>query len=172
MWESTFRVYATCNVVDFGITSRIFAVLRAPADHLSNELLLCRLIRREGAEKGDQLASAARVGLGLAFVEDIEQEDAEIPTRATLASLQERLCAAKEDVGRGGPVLGFGVARCDHAELLVGFIVLAFSDSTCISWAERLLGRMCYLSFCRCIVFSILADMARILELERVVRSC
>jgi hypothetical protein len=47
--------------------------------------------------------------------------------------MQRRLCAAEEDVGCGDPVLGFGVARCDYAELLVGFIVLAFCDPEHVS---------------------------------------
>jgi len=38
------------------------------------------------------------------------------------------LGASEEDIGRRRPVGGFGVTRCDYAQLLVGFIVLALGD--------------------------------------------
>lgn len=131
--ERTFSKCAACDVVDLRVASWILAILGAPADHLGNKLLLCGLVGRECAEEGDQFAFATRVGLRLALVEDIEQEDAEVAAGAALASLQKRLCAAEEDVGCGDPVLGFGIARCDYAELLVGFIVLAFCDPKHVS---------------------------------------
>jgi hypothetical protein len=124
----TLSICTACDVVDLRVARGILAVLGAPADHLGNELLLCGLIGRECAEQSNQLAFAAGVGLCLALVEDIEQEDAEVAAGATLTCLQKGLCATEEDISCGDPVLGFGVARCDYAELLVGFIVLAFCD--------------------------------------------
>ena len=58
-----------------------------------------------------------------------QEEDAQVAAGAALASLQQRLGAAEEDIGCGGPVGGFDVACGDDAELLVGFIELAFCDS-------------------------------------------
>lgn len=74
-------------------------------------------------------AFAACIGLGFDLVKDIEQEDAEIAIRAALTCLQQRLCTTEEDIGCGGPVLLFCIPRRNHAELLVGLIVLAFCDS-------------------------------------------
>jgi hypothetical protein len=62
-------------------------------------------------------------------VEHLEQEDAQVATGAALPGLQERLRAAEEDIGGSFPVRGLDVARGDDAELLVGFVELAFGDS-------------------------------------------
>jgi hypothetical protein len=115
--------------MDLWVASRIFAVLCTPPYHLSDELLLGRLIRGEGAQQAQQLALAAGIGLDFALVKYVEQQDAQVAAGAALASLQQRLRATEEDIGGRGPVLCFGVSRGDYAQLLVRFVVLAFCDS-------------------------------------------
>lgn len=143
VWISryTFCECAASDMVNLRVASGILAEFCAPGHHLTDELLLCGLVGWECAEQRQQLASAACIGLGLALIEDIDQEDAKVAAGAALASLQEGLRAAEEDIGRRRPVGGFGVARCDYAQLLVGFIVLALGDSRCVSGGGSASGR-------------------------------
>ena len=58
--------------MDLWIASGILAIFRTPSYHLSNKLLLCRLVCGECAEESYELALAICVRLGLALVEYIE----------------------------------------------------------------------------------------------------
>jgi hypothetical protein len=123
--------------MDLWVASRIFAVLCTPPQHLSDKLLLGRLILGEGAQQAQKLALAAGIGLDFALVKYLEQEDAQVAAGAALASLQQRLRAAEEDIGGRGPVLCFGVSGGDYAQLLVRFVVLAFCDSGAVLVEDR-----------------------------------
>ena len=66
-------------------------------------------------------------------MEHLEEGNAQIRARGALPRLQKRLRALIEDVCGSGPVGGFDVAGGDDAELLVGFVELAFGDSAWVS---------------------------------------
>jgi hypothetical protein len=113
----------------FRVSSGILAELRTPSNNLVDEFLASRFICWECAEQTEEFAFAGRVGFGFGFVVDVEEKYAEVAGGAALASFEEGEGAGEEDVSGGGPVGLFGVARGDDAELLVGFVELAFCDS-------------------------------------------
>lgn len=138
--ELTLSVQTPRNMMYLWVACRKVSKPRTPHYHLAHKLLLRRLILWECSEKREQPPSAFRIHFDFALVVHVDQEDAEVTTRAALAGLQQRLCALVEDRGCVRPIAGFGVAGSDYAELLVGFIVLAFGDS------ERVVGSA-WLSF-------------------------
>ena len=115
--------------MDLRVPRWILPPFCAPPHHLVHELLPRGLLLGERAEEAEQLPLGRRIGFCLALVEDLEEGDAEVCARGPLSRLEEGLRALEEDVGGGGPVGGFHVAGGDDAELLVGFVELAFCDS-------------------------------------------
>ena len=85
--ERTLSECAARDVVNLRVAGGILAIFCAPSYHFPHELLLSWLIWRECAQQAQQLSFAACVRLGLALVEHIEQEYAEIAAGATLACL-------------------------------------------------------------------------------------
>ena len=85
----------------------------------------------------DQTLLVGVVAFELALVVDfVEQHEAEVASGPALVGFEEEHGAIGEDVARGSIVGGLDVAGGNDAELLVGFVELAFGDS-----GMKVLGR-------------------------------
>ena len=77
-----------------------------------------------------QLGFIRFVAFPLSLVVDLVQEHhGNVTARASLACFEQEHRSIREDVPCRGIVGGFDVAGCNHAELLLGFVEVAFCDS-------------------------------------------
>ena len=115
-------------MVEVCVACWVLTELRRPSNHLSNELLSCRLLAVECAQESKELSLIRGIWNELGLCVDGDEEDGQVTAGATLLALQEGERDGVEDVDCGIPVLCLDVAGGDDAGLLLGLVVLRFCD--------------------------------------------
>ena len=115
-------------MVEVCVACWVLSELRRPSNHLSNELLSCRLLAVECAQESEEFSLIRSIWNELGLCVDGDEEDGQVTAGATLLGLQEGKCDGVEDVNCGIPVLCLDVAGGNDARLLLCFIVLSFCD--------------------------------------------
>lgn len=130
---SFFCVESADDMMQLWVTGGEVAKLGAPLGDSAYKLLLAGFVEGESAQEGGEAGLVGDVGFEFGLLIDVDEVNAQVGAGPALAGFEQHEGAIVENVDCGGRV-AFDVAVGDGAQLLVGFVKVAFFDS--IPWNE------------------------------------